>query len=281
MPKSDQQDFVPIGWLDCRSLEVFTQGHLPNTAHFSWPELQQRLNELPAAPADLGLIAPEAQLDAIQSFLREKGYNLVSCLTDIEFTNSPPPGLVVGLKSARLWSPNPLLQQVIQRDLLQVSHAPLTALDLGCGGGRDAVFLAEQGWQVTAIDQEQRVIERAKTLAQNNQTQVNWRVCDVRRADCLPASSFDLILMMRFLNRDLYPYIRRHTRPGGYVLIQTFVEGVEKFGSPKNPQFILQKGELAKEFAEYEVIIDKIEHIADGRPVASFLARNPKENTHD
>lgn len=277
MHKSDHQ-----AWLDCRSLEMFAQGHFANAAHFSWPELQQRLNELPAAPADLGLIASDIQLAEIRTFLAEKGYNLVACLTAVEFSNLNAPGLVVGLKSTRLWSPNPLLQQVIENNLLAFSHnAPLNALDLGCGGGRDAVFLAEQGWQVTAIDQESRVLERAKRLAENNRQQVNWRCCNLRQADCLPNDQFDLILMMRFLNRDLYQYIRQHTRPGGYVLIQTFVEGVEVFGSPKNPQFILQKGELAKVFAEYEVIIDKIEHIADGRPVASFLARNPKENTHD
>ena len=278
MPNKHQAFLPQAVWLDCRSLELFEQGHFANAAHFSWPELQQRLNELPAAPADLGLIAPQSQLGAIQIFLREKGYHITASLSDVEFANLAIPGLVVGLKSSRLWSPNPLLQQVIENNELAFAHnAPFHALDLGCGGGRDAVFLAEQGWQVTAIDQESRVLDRAKRLADNNQQQVNWRCCNLRQSECLPSASFDLILMLRFLNRDLYPYLRQHTRPGGYVLIQTFSEGTEVFGSPKNPNFILKKGELAKEFAAFEVIIDKIEKLEDGRPIASFLARRLKE----
>lgn len=266
-------------WLDCRSEQDYSAGHFPNAAFFSWPELQVRLNELPAAPANLGLIAPEAQLALIRSFLREKGYNIGACLTDIEFANLATPGLVAGLKSTRLWAPNPLLQQVNENNLLRFSHSEqLNALDLGCGGGRDAVYLAEQGWQVSAIDQQGRVIERAKSLAKHNGVAVNWLCCDLRSEDCLPDQSFDLILMNRFLNRSLYPYMRAHTRPGGYVLISTFAEGAEVFGSPKNPNLLIKKHELAKEFAEFEVIVDKISRIEDGRPVASFLARRLEEN---
>ncbi|WP_051678536.1 methyltransferase domain-containing protein [Thiomicrospira pelophila] len=274
MLNSDHQ-----AWLDCRSLQEYSAGHFPNAAFFSWPELQHRLNELPAAPANLGLIAPEAQLGLILTFLREKGYKISACLTDIEFANLKAPGLVVGVKSTRLWSPNPLLQQVNEKNLLTFLHSePLNALDLGCGGGRDAVYLAEQGWQVTAIDQQARVIQRAKTLAKHNGVDVNWHCCDLRSQDCLPNQSFDLILMNRFLNRSLYPYMRAHTRPGGYVLISTFAEGAEVFGSPKNPNLLIKKHELAKEFAEFEVIVDKISRIEDGRPVASFLARRLEEN---
>ncbi|MBE0493283.1 MAG: methyltransferase domain-containing protein [Thiomicrospira sp.] len=271
---------VPLAWLDCRSAQDYSAGHFPNAALFSWPELQHRLNELPAAPANLGVIAPETQLALIRRFLCEKGYHIGACLTDVEFANLAEPGLVVGGNSSmRLWSPNPFLETALNQYLnLEPYLTSRHALDLGCGGGRDAVYLAEQGWQVSAIDQQARVIERAKTLAKHNRVEVNWRCCDLRSQDCLPNQSFDLILMNRFLNRSLYPYMRAHTRPGGYVLISTFVEGVEVFGSPKNPNLIVKKHELAKEFAEFEVIVDKISRIEDGRPVASFLARRLEEN---
>ncbi len=59
----------------------------------------------------------------------------------------------------------------------------------------------------------------------------------------------------------------------GLLVFQTFVEGVEAFGSPKNPNFILKKGELAKSFADFRIIIDKIETLKDGRPVSSFVAQ--------
>ncbi|MDX1353617.1 MAG: methyltransferase type 11, partial [Thiomicrorhabdus sp.] len=64
-------------------------------------------------------------------------------------------------------------------------------------------------------------------------------------------------------------------RPGGFVLVQTFTEGAEEFASPKNPNFILKTAELTQVFAGYNIIIDRIEKLADGRPVASFLAQKP------
>jgi hypothetical protein len=67
--------------------------------------------------------------------------------------------------------------------------------------------------------------------------------------------------------------LRQAIRPGGLVVVQTFVEGVEAFGSPKNPNFILKRGELAKTFSDFTIIVDKIDTLKDGRPVSSFIAQ--------
>jgi 2-polyprenyl-3-methyl-5-hydroxy-6-metoxy-1,4-benzoquinol methylase len=259
-----------LPWLDIRPREDFERGHFARAVCVPWTLLQQCLNALPAPPAKLNLLAKAEDLAQACEYLAQKGYQLGECLSD----SSPLllAGLPISTACLRLWTPNPLLTQVCAEGLLRGK----TALDLGCGGGREAVFLAQQGWQVCAMDNQPRVLQCAQYLASSEGVRVDWRCADLREAGQRPDGLFDLILIMRFLNRDLFAYIRNHLAPGGQVLIQTFCEGVELFGSPKNPNFILKRGELAKEFAAFEVIVDKIESLADGRPVASFLARRPK-----
>lgn len=261
----------PSAWLDFRDFEDFQQGHLSNAAHFEWPKLTEQLNQLPAPPSALGLIAPENQLNEIQAFLQSKAYLIVETIPSEQF-NVTQPGLVMGT-SPRLWSPTPILQTLLQSEIIR----PGQALDLGCGGGRDAVFLAEQGWQVTAIDNQARVLERAQSLAESRRVSVNWLEADLRQSQARPEPFFDLVLMVRFLNRDLFHYIKHITRTGGYVLIHTFSQGAEEFGSPKNPNLILKPAELAKEFVEFDIIIDKITPLEDGRPMATFFARRYRE----
>ncbi|MFA6699667.1 MAG: methyltransferase domain-containing protein [Thiomicrospira sp.] len=258
-----------LPWLDIRPRSDFERGHFANAVSVPWSVLQQCLNALPAPPAAFNLIAKAADLQPACLYLTQKGYQLHACVSDDSVQ------ILAGLpisSSFKFWRPNGLLVQAGAEGWLSGN----TALDLGCGGGREAVFLAQQGWQVCAIDNQPRVLQCAQYLAKSEGVSVDWCCADLRDDAQRPHALFDLILMIRFLNRDLFAYMRAHVRPGGCVLVQTFCEGVERFGSPKNPNFILKHGELAKEFAAFEVIVDKIDVLADGRPVASFLARRPK-----
>lgn len=271
--------------VDLRSTAAYQVGHYAFAAHLPWPALQDRLNELPERPASLQLLGSATVLQEASEFLIAKGYQIVSQMTDIEYekTVQKQPGLVVlGLDSRPLWQPTPLLKTFIEtlddqtgRDLFGDDITPPLALDVGCGGGRDAVYLASQGWKVIAIDKEARVLQRAHQLAQSSHIRlpIDWRACAVESEGCLPTEKQDLVLMVRYLNRALLAKVDQLIKPGGYLLVQTFVEGVERFGSPKNPNFILKKGELAKTFAAFDIIVDRIDVLKDGRPVASFIAQ--------
>ncbi|KAJ3107792.1 hypothetical protein HDU97_003140 [Phlyctochytrium planicorne] len=99
----------------------------------------------------------------------------------------------------------------------------------------------------------------------------------------------DLLLCVRFLARSHYEWMRKMVKPGGFVLVYTFFEGVQEFGAPKDPNHILQPGELATIFRDklpedgtrwdsdvdgtWEVLVDRIDRIPDGRPIQAFLAR--------
>ncbi|WP_373016912.1 methyltransferase domain-containing protein [Thiomicrorhabdus sp.] len=270
------------GILDLRSFEEFKTSHIKDSTWMAWQDLPELLNELPASPAQFFLIGHEGAIEEISIFLHGKDYQVMGSLVvndeaDLQrWQDELPDAWVSGAQSKRLWSPSSLLQEFTDMIDLDVKSLRPTAVDLGCGGGRDAVFLAKQGWQVTGIDQENRVIKRAKQLANRSGAAVKWKCCDLKKDGCLPAEPVDLVVIIRFLNRDLFPQIKSLVKPGGWIVFQTFAEGAEAFGSPKNPNFLLKPGELEQVFADFSVIVDKIDTLPDGRPVASFIAQNPR-----
>ncbi|CAG8455050.1 8035_t:CDS:2 [Paraglomus occultum] len=90
--------------------------------------------------------------------------------------------------------------------------------------------------------------------------------------------TYDLILMIRFLSRELFPTIRQLVRPGGYVLISTFVNSPSHplYSNPKSNKHRLELNELMgifEKWDDFDIVKDVIEVIEDGRPVNSFLAR--------
>src|SRR5205823_4307992 len=67
----------------------------------------------------------------------------------------------------------------------EMSTSPGRALDVGCGTGRDAVYLAKRGWTVTGIDGIQRALDGARRRAQDAEVDVNWVIGDVTRLQSL------------------------------------------------------------------------------------------------
>lgn len=270
-----------LPFIDARGFEAFQESHFKTATHLPWPELKQRMNELPARPAKLQLLADRLYLEEAHSFLTEKGYQIEWSLSDTAFQSllKKSPGLAVsGTDSRILWSPSPLIKTFVTEYANQSSAdtKPL-ALDIGCGGGRDAVYLSMNGWDVTGIDHKKTVMQRAKQLASFHHQHVHWLTCSVKEPGCLPSQPVDLIVIIRYLNRALFDNIKTLLKPNGYLVFQTFVEGVEAFGSPKNPNYILKKGELAKTFKDFRIIVDRIDTLNDGRPVASFIAQKIKD----
>ncbi|MBM0274317.1 SAM-dependent methyltransferase [Micromonospora tarensis] len=101
--------------------------------------------------------------------------------------------------------------------------SPGTALDLGCGEGADAIWLAARGWQVTGVDLSQAALDRAAQHAAEAGVQVNWRQGDVAGWDPAP-ERFDLVSVqyVHLPRTVLDPLLRRlaaAVRPGGTLLV--------------------------------------------------------------
>lgn len=119
------------------------------------------------------------------------------------------------------------------------------ALDLACGRGASALWLAEQGLDTTAWDYSKVAIERLAAEAAARRLSVRTAVRDVTRDPPVPAS-FDVIVVSFFLERALMPALVAALRPGGRLFYQTFTqEGAEGPG-PQDPRFRLAPNELLR-----------------------------------
>ncbi len=283
------------GILDLRNRLDFNEGHLLDSTWMPFESLAESLNQLPAAPAILFLVGDKPEIEEASILLDSKGYEVNGSLVINENTQSfwqtaLQNDWIAGKESKRLWQPSIIVQEWLEnhRHTLEVERP--TVIDLGCGGGRDAVFLAKQNMQVTAIDNKANVIKRAKQLAQSSGAQVKFKCCDLSKTannekeECLPsraqlpAGGFDVILGVRFLNRALLNQLSDKLNPNGFVLWETFVDNGEPLESPKNPNFILKQGELAEVFKDLDIITDKIQKLPDNRPVNRFIAQKPAGN---
>jgi SAM-dependent methyltransferase len=131
---------------------------------------------------------------------------------------------------------------------------PGRALDLACGRGRNAIFLAEQGWSVVGIDIAPPTIEGIDT-----------RVLDLER-NPLPFEddAFDMVCVVHFLHRPLFAEARRVTRPGGVI-----VSAIHNVRSTMNPKYTVAIGELRSLFSDWEILVYREDEIAE------IVARKP------
>ena len=151
----------------------------------------------------------------------------------------PPP---VEPHPTRLWEPSPGLKRFLPAIPSPPSPLPQrgeggNALDLGCGTGRDAVWLAMHGWRVTAVDILPDALERDQALADLHGVSLDLRCLDVTR-DPLPEGPFDLVCAFRYLPPlDL---VASAVAPGGTLLVETFTDRErERTGKPRDPALVL------------------------------------------
>ena len=166
---------------------------------------------------------------------------------------------------------------------LVIDHAakmiPGRALDVASGTGRHAIWLAERGWQVTAVDNSRAAMEILEQRARAKAVTIQSCLADLERHEfVIEADSYDLIVVCNYLQRDLFPSIRAGTRPGGVVIAVISMVDDDPNIRPMNPAYLLRPGELRAEFDGWEWI-----HNFEGKPpgaetrraTAEIVARRP------
>ena len=175
-------------------------------------------------------------------------------------------------------SPEPWLTD--NQDLLPGSGQ---ALDVACGRGRHALWLAAKGLVTVAIDRDPDAVRFIDDEARRRGVPVTAAVVDLERADAggLEGSplrsrgAFDIIVVIHYLHRPLFPALRAALRPGGVLVYETFTKAQAARGRPTNPAFLLDSGELAALVAPLEILRAREEHVGD-RWVSSVVARSPE-----
>ena len=153
---------------------------------------------------------------------------------------------------------------------------PGRTLELACGLGHNAIWLAQHGWHVDAVDISPSGLARANELAIRNDARVNWIAADL---DDFTAEygMYDLVLVFRFLDRRRLPaIIQQALRPGGRLIYETFTTAhlARPDSNMKNPAFALEPGELPRLLPQLDVVSYAECSLAD-RDVARLAAVMP------
>ena len=279
------------GVIDARPSVEFVAERIDGTVNFPADEIATRFHELPPphGAVKLGLIGGDARLVAR---LTKRGYVIRFALAwdaalRVASSESPQGVLTnVALTPAalrRLWTPSPCLAGLV--DSVESITKVRVALDLGCGVGRDCVFLAQRGWSVVAIDHLSKATSKCVDLAGRHlvSDRVSPLEIDLTAPGCAESSalaplvaSAGLIHLARFMHRDLIADLLRVAPLGCCIIVHQFCEGAQRIGPcrPKRAQFLLQPGELQLDAHAlgWEVICDEERPIDDGRPLSWFLA---------
>ena len=163
-------------------------------------------------------------------------------------------------------APHPLLVEAAS------SRPPSRALDLACGTGRNALWLAQHGWSVTAVDGSAAAIEILRSRTERLGVTIDARVADLENAGfTIAPARYDLIAMCYYFQRNLIEQCRQGLVPGGVmVAIALLIEPGKEHSA-----FRLQPGELRGYFADWDIL-----HYLEGtdaweHKVAELVARCP------
>jgi len=119
------------------------------------------------------------------------------------------------------------------------------ALDLACGSGRNAIWLAEQGYQTLAVDRNDAALDGLSQQAARQGLSIRTQAVDLENGEpFLEPDTFDLIVVVHYLHRPLFPALVRALRPRGVLVYETFTRAQAARGKPTNPAFLLEPGEL-------------------------------------
>ena len=157
-------------------------------------------------------------------------------------------------------------------------HAPLLpgagrALDVACGRGRNALWLAARGLTVDAVDRDADAIAALQAAALDRGLAVHARVVDLESGiPDIPAAAYDVIVVTHYLHRPLFPALVAALTPGGLLVYETFTRAQALRGKPTNPAFLLEPGELRRLVQPLEIVAER-EGEFEGRDVSAVVAR--------
>ncbi len=153
------------------------------------------------------------------------------------------------------------------------------ALDLAAGEGRNAVFLAEHGFEVEAVDISPVGLRNARRLARTRGVRIKTVAADL---DSFPIGreQYDLILDFYFLDRRLIPRIKRGLKKGGMLVFQTYLAEHRSLApaGPTNPKYYLKPNELLRLFQDFRILFYREGTFREGgkkKAIASMIAEKP------
>ncbi|MGB1799342.1 MAG: class I SAM-dependent methyltransferase [Gammaproteobacteria bacterium] len=154
-----------------------------------------------------------------------------------------------------------------------------SALDLACGLGANAICLAEHGLTTSAWDISASALEQLTNYSKKYNLHIITKERDVTPHPPV-VNSFDVIVISRFLDRNLIPHIKNAIKPKGLIFYQTFTKEKVNQSGPSNPDFLLDKNELLNCFHDWQILFYREEGITGNiklgfRNQAMLVAEKP------
>lgn len=126
-------------------------------------------------------------------------------------------------------------------------------LDIAGGEGRNSVFAASLGYEeVVCMDISDIALAKAQTLASEKNVKITILSADLDNSS-LPEKEYDLVLCFNFLERRLFPEIKKTLKPGGIVIYETFTVDCLKYSNFRK-QWVLEQNELLKAFGDFRIL---------------------------
>ena len=127
-------------------------------------------------------------------------------------------------------------------------------LDVAAGRGRNAVYLARQGFEVEGVDISREALDAARLLAETSGVSLVLRLMDLEKNVLLPEEAYDVVVCFNYLHRPLIPQLKKTLRSGGMMVYETYIVDQARFGKPKNPEHLLKHNELLTLFRDFRCL---------------------------
>ena len=145
------------------------------------------------------------------------------------------------------------------------------ALDFAGGAGRHALWLAQQGWDVTLIDISDTALELARQKAGPLAPHMHFVVDDLTHFRA-SQTQFDVVMGFYYLDREIFPELIRALRPGGLLMYKTYTKEQVQFArGPKDAARLLEKGELARLVSDLELLWER--EVVEEKATAEVVAK--------
>jgi tellurite methyltransferase len=173
--------------------------------------------------------------------------------------------------------PDPLLPSAYEEFVWPLQRQAGTALDVAGGVGRHALWLAERKGKVTLVDVSDVALELAQRNARRRRVKLETKRLDLstpagRKA--VAGERYDLVLVLFYLERKLFPALVHALKPGGILIYKTYTVDQLCFrGGPRHPLHLLKHNELLRAFPGLRVLHYR-ETVKD-KGVAEFVGLKP------
>jgi SAM-dependent methyltransferase len=150
------------------------------------------------------------------------------------------------------------------------------ALDIAAGEGRNAVYLAQHGFVVDAVDISETGLKKARKWAKERRVKIHALLTDLNTYQ-IEKGRYDLIANFYFLNRRLIPKMKKGLKHGGRIIFETYILEQRGLGTggPKHPRYFLKHNELLSLFQGFRVLVYREGIFKEGdrkKAIASLVA---------